>query len=151
MGGLSLHPHWNPSRVYFFLYFSQFMRTNLSLRPGLYSEWVGQGRRASRLSSSSPPPPHKFRGATSAQLPGPRAACALSWGGEGGASSKQRAAGSLPAPGLWARPRRPVCLRGAPARQAAGEAGSTGWGGQLWPGQPQSRIQTPDPQPVVAR
>lgn len=77
------------------------------------------------FSSSAPPPPHKFPGATSVLLPGPGAPCALNWKKKKKkASSKQRAAGSSPAPGLWARPRRrPVCVRGAhrslPERQEA--------------------------------
>lgn len=84
------------------------------------------------------------------------------------ASFKQRAAPVPPAPGLWARPRRPVCLRGGPCslgpgrrRGAPGGAGGCGlnsrsyllrapdpslrpaW--QLWPGKCRWRLETSAP------
>lgn len=96
--------------------------------------------------SPSPPHPHphKFLGATSAQLPGPRAPCALNW----------RKKNKKPAPNK----EQPVPARPGPvgASQLAGlregrPAGckrgreSAGLGGRLCPGQQQSPLQDPDP------
>lgn len=105
------------------------------------SGWVGDGR----LSVSAPPPPHKFLGATSAQLPGPRAPCALNWRKKNKkASSKQRAAGPRP-PRACGRVPAGQSARGAPGRLQERQGARAGLGRRLCPGQQQSPLQDPDP------
>lgn len=96
------------------------------------------------FSSSAPPPPHKFPGATSALLPGPGAPCALNWKKKKKpALNKEQPVLARPGP-VGASPP-PASLRERGARHPAGEAGSAGDGRRLWPGQRQSPLQAPDP------
>lgn len=103
------------------------------------SGWVWDGR----LSFAAPPPPHKFLGATSAQLPGPRAPCALNWRKKNKKPAPNKEQPVPARPGPVGASQLASLREGRPAGCKRGR--EHGVGRRLCPEQQQSPLQDPDP------